>query len=46
MTVTATARKLEVNLFDYIYDKLSKTFKLPSLASMIQQKSQCHFDSS
>ncbi|MDM8548343.1 transposase [Candidatus Venteria ishoeyi] len=46
MTVTATARKLEVNLFDYIYDKLSKTFKLPSLASMIQQKSQYHFDSS
>jgi hypothetical protein len=46
MTVIATARKLCVNIYDYIYDRKSKTFKLPSLAFIIQQKSQEVLDSS
>jgi hypothetical protein len=40
MTITATARKLGVNLYGYIYDRVSRAFKLPSLASRIVQKSQ------
>ena len=44
MTITATARKMGVNLFGYIHDKLSKTFAMPSLASMIRQKSQQQID--
>ena len=37
-TLVKTARKLNVNLFDYFYDRITKTFSMPSLASLILEK--------
>ena len=39
LTVTQTARKLGVNAYKYIYDRISKIFSMPSLADLILQKS-------
>ncbi len=39
LTVTQTAKKLGVNSYDYIYDRISKTFKMTSLADLIFQNS-------
>jgi len=35
MTLAATCRKLGVNFYAYIHDRLSKNYALPSLASLI-----------
>jgi hypothetical protein len=35
MTVVQTARKLEVNIYQYLYDRISKIMKMPSLAEEI-----------
>jgi hypothetical protein len=40
MTVTETAKKLAINAYDYIYDRISKTFKMPSLANIIKGKTE------
>ena len=40
MTIVQTARKLGVNVSDYIYDRVSLTFNMPSLASLIHLRSQ------
>ena len=37
-TIIQTAKKLKVNVFDYIFDRLTKRNQMPSLASMIQEK--------
>lgn len=34
-TIVQTARKLGVNIYQYIYDKVSRKFEIPSLAEMI-----------
>src|SRR5205823_8311816 len=34
-TLVATAKKLGVNLFSYLYDRITRAFCLPSLASLI-----------
>lgn len=39
-TIVQTAKKLQVNIFDYIYDRISGSFEMPSLADLITQKSQ------
>lgn len=39
MTVTQTAKKLGVNIFKYIYDRVSGKYEMPSLADLIRQKS-------
>jgi len=39
-TIVQTARKLKVTFFDYIKDRISKKYEMPSLASLISQKSQ------
>ena len=39
MTIIQTARKLQVNIFSYVHDRLTKNFKMPSLASLILSKS-------
>ena len=39
MTVTQTAKKLGVNIFKYIYDRISGKYEMPSLADLIRQKS-------
>jgi len=37
-TIVQTARKLGVNIHDYLYDRITKGFKMPSLASIIADK--------
>jgi hypothetical protein len=39
LTITQTAKKLGVNSYRYIYDRISKTFSMPSLADLILQNS-------
>ena len=39
LTVIQTAKKLGVNAYKYIYDRISKTFSMPSLADLILQNS-------
>ena len=34
-TIVQTARKLGVNIYQYLYDRLSKKYEMPSLAEMI-----------
>jgi hypothetical protein len=36
-TIVQTARKLGVNIHDYLYDRITKNFKMPSLANMIAE---------
>ena len=38
MTVVETAKKHSISAFKYIYDRVSKTFKMPSLAKLIRTK--------
>ena len=40
MTIIETAKKLGVNVINYIHDRISQSFKMPSLASIINFKSQ------
>jgi hypothetical protein len=35
MTIVQTSKKLQVNVFDYIYDRVSEAFAMPSLASLM-----------
>jgi cell division protein FtsB len=37
LTLVATARKLDVSIYAYIYDRLSAANQMPSLASLIEQ---------
>jgi len=37
LTVTQTAKKLGINAYRYIYDRISKKFSIPSLADLIIQ---------
>jgi hypothetical protein len=39
-TIVQTAKKLEVNAFEYLNDRVSKIFKMPSLAELIVKKAQ------
>jgi hypothetical protein len=39
MTLSETAKKLGVNFYAYVHDRISDTRRLPSLASLIQQHS-------
>jgi hypothetical protein len=39
-TIVQTAKKLGVNIYQYIYDRVSKKFEMPSLADLILLKSQ------
>jgi len=38
MTIVQTAKKLGVSAYDYIGDRVSKSFKMPSLAELIYSK--------
>jgi len=40
LTIVRTAKKLGVNPYEYIYDRVSKRFHLPSLADLIKEKHQ------
>jgi hypothetical protein len=37
-TIVQTARKLKVNVYDYIYDRITKKYQIPNLADMIYDK--------
>ncbi len=39
LTIVETAKKLDVNIFDYIFDRVSKNYNLVSLADLIKIKS-------
>ena len=39
LTIVETAKKLEVNVYAYLIDRITHTFALPSLATLILQKS-------
>lgn len=43
MTIVQTAKKLGVSVFDYIGDRVSKSFKMQSLAEMIKGKKSLGF---
>jgi len=38
-TIVQTAIKLGVNVYDYIYDRITKKFEMPSLADLISERS-------
>ena len=40
MSINQTAKKLGVSFYDYVYDRVSGHFNLPSLADLIAQKAQ------
>jgi hypothetical protein len=40
MTIVQTAKKLGVNAYDYLYDRVSGKFELPSLAQVLREKSK------
>src|SRR6266480_4571127 len=39
-TLVATAKKLGINLFHYVYDRILGTHALPSLATLIEEQAQ------
>ena len=39
-TLVSTAKKLEVNVYRYFYDRIAQTNTLPSLAHLIEERSQ------
>jgi len=39
-TIVQTARKLGVNIYQYLYDRMSQEYKMPSLASIITDRSK------
>jgi hypothetical protein len=39
LTIAETAKKLGVNLYDYLFDRVSKTYAMPSLADVIRERS-------
>lgn len=45
-TIVQTAKKLSVNIFDYIYDRVSEKLEMPSLAKLIIQNTEKAIDSS
>ena len=40
MTINQTAKKLGVSFYDYVYDRVTGQFELPSLADLITQNAQ------
>lgn len=38
LTINQTAKKLGVSFYDYVYDRVTGTFEMPSLANLIAQK--------
>ena len=40
MTLAATAKKLRINFYQYIYDRISKNYTMPSLSAVINERAQ------
>jgi hypothetical protein len=43
LTIVETCKKLSVNAYEYIVDRMTQTFKLPSLAQLIRDHSEDDF---
>jgi hypothetical protein len=41
MTIIETAKKYSVSSYKYFFDRITKTFKMPSLADLIRKKAAC-----
>ena len=39
LTIVETAKKLKVKLYDYIFDRITETYSLPSLARLLLDQS-------
>jgi Transposase IS66 family len=39
-TLVSTAKKLEVNIYHYLHDRIAQTNRLPSLAQLIEERAQ------
>jgi hypothetical protein len=39
MTLVATAKKLGVSFYEYVFDRIAEVYAMPSLADLIQQQS-------
>jgi len=39
-TLEATAKKLGVSLYEYIYDRISRAYQMPSLADLIATRTE------
>ena len=39
-TLAATAKKLGVSFYEYIYDRISGAYKMPSLADLISRQAE------
>jgi hypothetical protein len=43
MSLSATAKKLGINFYSFLYDRISGTFNIPNLADIIAQRAlECH----
>jgi len=42
MSLSATAKKLGINFYSYIYDRISGTLEIPNLAVVIAQRAKEH----
>lgn len=40
MSLSATAKKLGVNFYHYVFDRISGSFEMPGLAELITQRAQ------
>jgi hypothetical protein len=40
MSISATAKKLGINFYHYVFDRISGAFEMPALADLITQKAQ------
>lgn len=40
MSLSATTKKLGINFYNYLYDRISEAFQIPSLADIISQRAQ------
>jgi hypothetical protein len=40
MSISATAKKLGVNFYHYLFDRISCVFEIPSIAELITQRAQ------
>lgn len=40
MTLAATAKKLGINFYQYIYDRISQNYTMPSLSAFIKERAQ------
>ena len=43
-TITMTAKKLSVNVFNYLFDKITKRYEMPTLPELIKLRSDAELN--